>query len=108
MQYKIKSWIPVNEEEPQFYPSLKAARKDLQELEGMQPENHYEIHTVEGSQEVECFFCGKKEILSVAQDTWIPSFWHNEFIREHGPACAECSKRLRINSDGEYFLPLGG
>jgi len=107
MQYKIKSWIPCEEEEPQFYPSLEAARRDLQELEGMQPENHYEIHAVEGSQEVECFFCGKKEKMSVAQDTWIASFWHNEFVKEEGPACEVCSKRLVVDPSGEYFLPLG-
>ena len=108
MQYKIKSWIPYEEEEPQFYPSLKAARRDLHELVEMQPENHYEIHTVEGSQEVECFFCAKKEKMSIAQDTWIASFWHNEFVEECGPACGECTKRLKVDPEGEYFLPLGG
>ena len=109
MQYKIKSWIPCEEEEPQFYPSLKAARRDLHELEGMQPENHYEIHAVEEESEtVGCYLCGKKEKASIAQDTWIASFWHNEFVEECGPTCDICSKRLKKNSDGEYFLPLGG
>jgi len=46
--------------------------------------------------------------MSIAQDMWIASFWHNEFVRERGPACEECSKRLKKNTDGEYFLPLGG
>jgi hypothetical protein len=108
MQYEIKSWIPCEAEEPQFYPSLEAARKDLRELEGMQPENHYEIHAVERSREVECYFCGKKGMLPIAQDTWIPSFRHDEFVEDCGPACDICSKRLKKYPDGEYFLPLGG
>ena len=109
MQYKIKSWIPCEEEDPQFYPSLEAARRDLRGLEGMQPENIYKIYPVWNKPEiVECYFCGRKEKASVAQDTWTPSFWHNEFVEECGPACDVCSKRLKKNSDGEYFLPLGG
>ena len=109
MEYKIKSWIPCNEEEdPAIYLSLEAARRSRQELEAMQPENRYEVHAVEDGGDLECYLCGTKEKESVAHDTWTPSFWHDEFKLECGPVCPICSKRLKLDADGEPFLPVGG
>jgi len=109
MEYKIKSWIPCNEEEdPAIYLSLEAARRSRQELEAMQPENHYEVHAVEDDGELECYLCRTKEKESVAHDTWTPSFWHDEFKLECGPACPICSKRLQLDANKNPFLPVGG
>jgi len=46
MKYVIKSWIPAEEEEPEIYMTLPEAMADKDELEGMQPENRYEIDTI--------------------------------------------------------------
>jgi len=108
MDYKIKSWIPCEDEKPEIYATLKAARDDLQELAEMQPENRYEVHTVEDDENVECYLCGTKEKESVAHDTWTPSFWHDEFKLECGPTCPICSKRLQLDANKNPFLPVGG
>jgi len=108
MEYKIKSWIPCEEDEPEIYATLKAARDDLQELAEMQPENRYEVHAVEDDENVECYLCGTKEKESVAHDTWTPSFWHDEFKLECGPTCPICSKRLQLDANKNPFLPVGG
>ena len=108
MEYKIKSWIPCEDEGPEIYTTLEAARKDLQELVGLQPKNHYEIRSVGDDENIECYLCGVVDKSSIAHDTWTPSFWHDEFKLECGPVCPICSKRLKLDADGEPFLPVGG
>ncbi len=43
----IKTYIPVECEEPETYDSREDAEKDLESLELMQPENIYEIEEVQ-------------------------------------------------------------
>ena len=43
MVYKILCWIPIEEEEPEIYPTRKEALKDLEQYQIMQPENIYRI-----------------------------------------------------------------
>ncbi|MBO3842910.1 MAG: hypothetical protein FGF48_10950 [Candidatus Brockarchaeota archaeon] len=43
MPYKIKVWIPVEEDEPEIYKSRKDALRDLETLKLIQPENIYRI-----------------------------------------------------------------
>jgi len=47
MPYKILCWIPVEEDEPEVYPTRKEALRDLESLRLMQPENIYKIVKVE-------------------------------------------------------------
>jgi len=47
MAWVIKSYIPVEPEDPEIYPSKEDAEKDLESLNLMQPENIYEIEEVE-------------------------------------------------------------
>ncbi len=47
MPWIIKVWIPVDEENPQTYPTKEAAEKDIESLELMQPENIFEAVEVE-------------------------------------------------------------
>jgi len=47
MAWVIKSYIPVEAEDPEIYPSKEDAEKDLESLNLMQPENIYEIEEVE-------------------------------------------------------------
>jgi len=43
MPYKILVWIPVEPEDPEIYRTRKEAKKDMESLELMQPENIYKI-----------------------------------------------------------------
>lgn len=43
MPYKIKVWVPVEEDEPEIYKSREEALRDLESLKLMQPENIYRI-----------------------------------------------------------------
>lgn len=48
--YRIKCWIPIQSEDienEEFYSSEEEARKDLESMELMQPENIYKIEEVE-------------------------------------------------------------
>jgi len=109
MDYKIKSWIPCNEEEnAQIFSDFLEVTKVLKHLTETQPDNLHKIEILDEESKVECYLCGTKEKESVAHDTWIPSFWHNEFKSDYGPLCPICSKRLQLDADGEPFLPVGG
>lgn len=43
LRYCIKTWIPVEESDPQIFDSMDDAQSELASLELMQPENRYEI-----------------------------------------------------------------
>lgn len=46
MAYKILCWIPVEEEDPEIYPTREEALKDLEQYQLIQPENIYRIVSV--------------------------------------------------------------
>ena len=43
MAYKIRTWIPVDEEEQELYESLDQALDMLEQLKAMHPENIYNL-----------------------------------------------------------------
>ena len=47
MAWVIKSYIPVESEDPEVYATKEDAEKDVESLSLMQPENIYEIEEVE-------------------------------------------------------------
>ena len=47
MAWIIKSYIPVEAEEPEVYTTREDAEKDVESLSLMQPENIYEIEEIE-------------------------------------------------------------
>ena len=47
MAWVIKSYIPVEPEDPEVYATKQDAEKDVESLSLMQPENIYEIEEVE-------------------------------------------------------------
>ena len=47
MAWIIKSYIPVEAEEPEVYATKEDAEKDVESLSLMQPENIYEIEEIE-------------------------------------------------------------
>jgi len=47
MAWVIKSYIPVESEDPEVYPTREEAEKDVESLSLMQPENIYEIEEIE-------------------------------------------------------------
>lgn len=46
MKYKIKVWIPIEDDEETIYSSLKEAKDEVKNLELMQPENKYDIEEI--------------------------------------------------------------
>lgn len=60
MPYKIKVWIPVEEDEPEMYKSRKEALKDLESLKLTQPENIYKIVKVSGDEAQEVGKCRRE------------------------------------------------
>ena len=50
--YIIKAFIPVDVEEPFIYKTKQSALEDMVELESLQPENRYELHKVEDTDQV--------------------------------------------------------
>jgi len=46
MPYKIRVWIPVEDDESEAYRSRKEAQEDLEQLLLMQPENIYKVVSV--------------------------------------------------------------
>jgi hypothetical protein len=47
MPYKIRCWIPVDDDELETYRTRKEAKEDMDELRFLQPENIYRIVKVE-------------------------------------------------------------
>jgi hypothetical protein len=47
MAWIIKSYIPVEPEDPEVYATEEDAKKDVESLSLMQPENIYEIEDIE-------------------------------------------------------------
>jgi hypothetical protein len=43
MPYKVKVWIPCDEEDITVYPSQQEAVEAKESMSLMQPENHYEV-----------------------------------------------------------------
>ena len=52
MAYKIRTWIPVDEEEQELYESLDQALDMLEQLKTMHPENIYKLVEVRSEPEV--------------------------------------------------------
>jgi len=52
MAYKIRTWIPVDEEEQELYESLDQALDMLEQLKAMHPENIYKLVEVRSEPEV--------------------------------------------------------
>ncbi len=46
MAWIIKTYIPVEPDDPETYPTREDAERDLESLNLMQPENIYEIEEV--------------------------------------------------------------
>jgi hypothetical protein len=49
MPYRIKTWIPVEPEDPEIYRTREEAEEDLKNLKFRQPENICKIIMVEDS-----------------------------------------------------------
>jgi len=47
MAWVIKSYIPVEADDPEVYDTKEDAEKDVESLSLMQPENIYEIEEIE-------------------------------------------------------------
>ena len=46
VKYRIKCWIAVEPEEEKLYKTFEEARRDLEHLQFLQPENIYKIEEV--------------------------------------------------------------